>query len=58
MGRSLTKEQLLLWKDRIARHQNNGLSIAEFCRQESVSATNFYQWKRKFKGEARHAVGN
>ena len=56
MVRSLTKDQLLLWKDRIARHQSSGLSIAEFCRQESVSATNFYQWKRKFKGGAQLAT--
>ena len=51
MGRSLTKEQLL-WEDRIARQRDSGLSIAEFCRQASVSVSNFYQWKQKLKVEA------
>lgn len=57
MGRTLTKEKLLVWKDRIARHKSSGLTIAEFCRQESVSAANFYQWKRKLKGATRRATG-
>jgi putative transposase len=57
MARTLTKDQLLVWKDRLARQRDSGLSIAEFCRHESVSATNFYQWKQKLKGGARRVVG-
>lgn len=53
MGRPLNEEQLLIWKDRVSRQRSSGLSIAEFCQQESISATSFYKWKRKFNSAGR-----
>jgi len=58
MGRALTKDQLLMWKDRIVRQRNSGLGVAEFCRQESVSVANFYRWKGQLKGAAKSATRN
>jgi hypothetical protein len=55
MGRALTEEQLLVWKSRISRQRKSGLSIAEFCRQESVSVASFSYWKRKLPGVAKPA---
>ncbi len=53
MSRALTEEQLLFWKDRIVRQAASGVSIADFCRQESVAEAKFYYWKRKLYGAAR-----
>lgn len=40
------------WQERLGRQRASGLSIAEFCRQEGVSAGAFYTWKRRLRGEA------
>lgn len=47
MGRALTPDELLAWKDRIGRQSSSGLSVAEFCRREQVSVANFHFRKRK-----------
>lgn len=36
-----------LWKDRLQRYSESALSVAEFCRQEAVCASTFYQWRNK-----------
>ena len=52
MGRELTPDQLLAWKDRIGRQSSSGLSVAEFCRREQVSVANFHYRKRKLSKRA------
>lgn len=44
------------WKDReehwrgvLERQAESGLSVAEFCRHESVSAPGFYAWRQKLR---------
>jgi len=37
------------WRQRVKRQRESGLSIAEFCRREKVSAHSFYGWKRKLR---------
>lgn len=37
------------WRSLVQRQIESGLSIAAFCRQESLSAPSFYAWKRKLK---------
>ena len=37
------------WRRVIARQSKSGLSVAEFCRRESVSEPRFYYWKRKLR---------
>lgn len=39
-----------VWRERLGRQARSGLSIAEFCRREGVSAASFYQWRRRLKG--------
>ena len=41
------------WRQRIRRQRESGLSIAEFCRRENVSAHSFYVWRRNLR-EASH----
>ena len=55
MARVLTEEQLLVWEDRISRQASSGLTVAEFCRQEQISAANFHFRKRKLMGAVRHS---
>jgi len=40
------------WQERLERQRRSGLSIAEFCRREGVSAVTFHTWKRKLRGQA------
>jgi hypothetical protein len=41
------------WRQRISRQCESGLSIAEFCRRENVSAHNFYVWRRNLRESTR-----
>jgi len=38
------------WRQRIRRQRASKLSVAAFCREESVSQATFYTWKRKLQG--------
>ena len=44
------------WRSVVQRQEESGLSIAAFCRLESLSAPSFYAWKRKFKERGPHPV--
>jgi hypothetical protein len=35
------------WRNHLARHAASGESIAAFCRDEAISAGNFYAWRSK-----------
>lgn len=48
MGR-WRKDRELHWREVLRRQAESGLSVAEFCRQESVAGPSFYSWKRKLK---------
>ena len=37
------------WRQRIKRQRESGLSIAEFCRKENISAHGFYVWRRNLR---------
>ena len=37
------------WRDHLARHAASGKSIAAFCRDEAISAGNFYAWRSKLR---------
>lgn len=46
------KDRELHWRGLLARQAESGLSVARFCRQESISAPSFYSWRRKLRGGA------
>jgi hypothetical protein len=55
--RDLCKEQF--WRRRLRQWRNSGLGIAEFCRQQGLSAASFYAWRRTLAqrdAEAAHFV--
>lgn len=35
------------WAKRFERFEKSGQTVAEFCRDEGVSAASFYQWRQK-----------
>jgi hypothetical protein len=41
------------WRQRIERQRESGLSIAEFCRRENISAHGFYVWRRNLREASR-----
>lgn len=51
------KERELHWRGVLERQSESGLTVAGFCRQESVSAASFYAWRRKLKEPNSRALG-
>jgi hypothetical protein len=49
--RSVSKERL--WRERLDRYRQSGVSVAAFCAGEGVSLAAFYGWQRRL----REAVG-
>lgn len=43
------KDREAYWRGVLQQQAESDLNIAEFCRQESVSAPGFYAWRRKLK---------
>ncbi len=37
------------WERLLAEQAGSGLSVAEFCRRNDVSAASFYQWRKKLR---------
>jgi len=47
MAGSLDSRKAREWQRRLRRFQATEQSVAEFCRQEGVSAPSFYQWRKR-----------
>jgi hypothetical protein len=42
-----------LWRERLARFPDSGLTVAQFCATEAVSVPSFYAWRRRLAAAAR-----
>ncbi len=40
------------WQEIIDQFQASGLKASEFCRQNNITASNFYVWRKKLLGES------
>jgi hypothetical protein len=49
MARPKNTELDRVWRQRIQRQASSGLSIAEFCRRQGLSARLFYAWRDRLK---------
>jgi hypothetical protein len=38
-----------LWRNRVRRQADSGLTIAQFCARECLSLASFYAWKRRLR---------
>ena len=45
------EEREALWKDRIVRFEQSGLSIKKFCEKEHIPLSTFNWWRKKIKEE-------
>jgi hypothetical protein len=52
MPRSPDPVRIQLWADRLERFQDSGLTVSQFCSQESINSSGFYQWKKKLASPA------
>ena len=48
-----TTERRRRWQVVVRRFERSGLSVAEFCKAESLSAWSLYDWRRKLGGASR-----
>jgi hypothetical protein len=55
MAGSLDSRKVREWQRRMARFREAQQSVAEFCRQEGVSAPSFYQWRKRLARRPRPA---
>jgi hypothetical protein len=55
MAGSLDSRRVREWQRRLARFREGQQSVAEFCRQEGVSAPSFYQWRKRLAQRPRPA---
>lgn len=49
MGGTAKGGRAAVWKGRIAEQGRSGLSIAEFCRRQGISAPSFYVWRKRLR---------
>lgn len=47
MPRLTDPARVQLWTQRFERRQLSGLTVAQFCSQEAINISSFYQWKKK-----------
>ena len=40
------------WEERFERHRSGGLTVADFCAKERVSANTFYYWAKRINGRS------
>ena len=51
MSKLTSAERLTLWTERFERFRSSQVTVAEFCRRESVSVATFYRWKEQLNLE-------
>lgn len=49
MARTPDVQLHALWRQRLRRQVDSGLTIAQFCAQESLSTATFHSWKRRLR---------
>jgi hypothetical protein len=47
MFRTVNSRKVDLWRSRLRRFQESGLSVTRFCQVEQVSAPAFYHWRKR-----------
>ena len=43
------REREAYWRNVLTRQSKSGLSVATFCRQESIAQASFYSWRRTIR---------
>ncbi len=45
-----TEERVVFYQEHIKAQENSNYSIQEYCRQNRISTTQFYAWRRRIQG--------
>ena len=53
--RSVSKDRM--WRERLARYRQSGVSVAAFCVSEGVSLAAFFGWQRRLREVVGPACG-
>lgn len=56
MPRLIDPARAKLWAERIERLQESGLTVAQFCSQEAINVSGYYQWKKKLAEPNVHSL--
>jgi len=49
MAKNLGFAKIDSWRQRLAKFEGSGLSVAAFCRQEAISPARFYYWAQRVR---------
>jgi transposase-like protein len=49
MARTPDLQLHALWRERLRRQADGGLTIAQFCAQEGLSTATFHSWRRRLR---------
>jgi transposase-like protein len=58
MAQRMRGEKAAEWRERFDRFHRSGTSVAQFCRDEGISAPSFYNWRRKLGRKAAARAGS
>lgn len=58
MAQGMRGEKAAEWRERFDRFHRSGTSVAQFCRDEGISAPSFYNWRRKLGRKAAAGAGS
>ena len=47
-----------IWRRRLERFEESGLSVARFCEEEGCSPASFYQWRKRLAEDDRGEAGD
>ena len=51
MPRRITARTVTLWRERIERFHRSDMSVEAFCKQEGMSSSSFYNWRKKLQND-------
>jgi transposase-like protein len=49
MMRKIKRRGEQAWRELVARQARSGLSVAEFCQREGISAWSLYEWRKRLR---------
>jgi len=58
MSRVPRPAKIAQWNERLDRFDSKKQTVAQFCAEEGVSATSFYQWKKRLQVKFRGRVAS
>lgn len=58
MVRVSGSSKVAAWRRRVRRFERAGMTVVRFCREEGVSASSFYRWRKLLAERSANRCGN